>query len=129
MSKRLKKGDIIKCDKFKYVRHFTDNDTFIFDYKDYYYNEDGSWNKGCVTRERMDGEIIDDITNSEAEFKVIKSIKIKPFIVMFNQKEPGYTIYYLRKISDNKYPIITMSDTNIDRTGFNLDYITIINRK
>lgn len=122
--KKLKVGDRIKCKHFVYVR-----DTpygFIFDYRDYWFNEDGSWNKNLITREEMEGRIKDDPTNADALFEVI-DIEQAPGGRIHNDVIEPYSLYLLKKVGDNSHPRITIATSGIDKRSFDLDLVEIIN--
>lgn len=119
----LKVGDRIKCKHFVYVR-----DTpygFIFDYRDYWFNEDGSWNKSVITRDKMEGRIKDDSTNADAIFEVI-DIEEAPGGRIHNDIIDPYVLYKLKKVGDKTYPTITIASSGIDKRYFNLDLVEII---
>ena len=113
--KTLKVGDRIKCKHFVYVRDTSVG--FIFDYRDYWFNEDGSWNKDVIPREEMEGRIKDDPTNANAWFEVIDRVHD-------NIIEP-YSLYLLKKVGDNSHPRIIIATGNIDKRWFDLELVEI----
>jgi hypothetical protein len=122
----LKIGDRIKCKHFVYVRDTSIG--FIFDYRDYWFNEDGSWNKSVITREKMEGRIKDDPTNADAWFEVI-DIEEKPGGRIHNDVVEPYYLYLLKKVGDNSHPRITIATSGIDKRSFNLELIEICKTK
>jgi hypothetical protein len=127
---KLKVKDQIKSNKFKYVRSFsgstTDQCGFMFDYNNYYYNSDGSWNKSVIPREEMGGIIVDNESNSDAIFEII-SVTTTEQTMIHNDVVDSYHIYQVKKIDDPKYPIITFADDGIDNRYFPMEHITKIN--
>lgn len=120
----LKIGDKIKCKHFVYVRDTSIG--FIFDYRSYWYNEDGSWNKNVITREEMEGKIKDDPTNADAWFEVI-DVEDAPGGRIHNDIIEPYSLYLLKKLGDNSHPRITIASSGIDKRHFDLDLVEVIN--
>lgn len=121
---KLKIGDKIKCKHFVYVRDISM--AFIFDYRGYWYNEDGSWNKNIITREEMEGKIKDDPTNADAWFEVI-DVKDVPGGRIHNDIIEPYSLYLLKKVGDNSHPRITIASSSIDKRYFDLDLVELMN--
>jgi len=126
MNYELKIGDKMRCKYFVYVRDLPIG--FIFDYRDYWFNEDGSWNKDVITREEMEGRIKDDPTNADAWFEVI-DVKEAPGGSIHNDIIEPYILYILKKVGDNSHPRITIATSGIDKRSFNFDLIEIVKNK
>ena len=122
----LNVGDRIKCKHFVYVR-----DTpvgFIFDYRDYWFNKNGSWNKNVIPREKMEGIIKDDPTNADAWFEVIDVKKTGKGKIHNEIIEP-YMLYLLKKVGDNSYTRINIATSGIDKRYFDFKLIEIVKAK
>ena len=122
----LKIGDKIRCKYFVYVRDL--HMGFIFDYRDYWFNEDGSWNKNVITREEMEGRIKDDPTNADAWFEVI-DVEETPGGRIHNEVVEPYYLYLLKKVGDNSHPRITIATSGIDKRCFDFELIEICKNK
>lgn len=118
----LKVGDRIRCKYFVYVRDTSVG--FIFDYRSYWFNEDGSWNKNVIPREEMGGRIKDDPTNADAWFEVI-DVEEAPGGRVHNDIIEPYSLYLLKKVGDNGHPRITIATDGIDRRYFDLELTEI----
>ena len=121
----LKVGDKMRCKYFVYVRDTLTE--FIFDYRDYWFNEDGSWNKDVITRDKMEGRIKDDPTNADAWFEVI-DIEQAPGGSIHNDIIEPYSLYLLKKVGDNAHPRITIATSGIDKRWFDLELIELKNK-
>jgi hypothetical protein len=121
----LKIGDKIRCKYFVYVRDLPIG--FIFDYSHYWFNEDGSWNKDVITRDKMEGRIKDDPTNADAWFEVI-DVKEAPGGSIHNDIIEPYSLYLLKKVGDNAHPRITIATSGIDKRWFDLELIELKNK-
>ncbi len=122
----LKIGDKMRCKYFVYVR---DTDIgFIFDYRDYWFNENGSWNKNVIPREEMEGRIKDDPTNVDAWFEVI-DVKEAPGGRIHNDIIEPYKLYILKKVGNNSHPRITIATDGIDKRYFDFELIEIVKGK
>ncbi len=122
----LKVGDKIQSEYFKYVRHhgmISGRDSWSFDYKRYYYNEDGSWNKIVIPREQMSGEIKDCEDNATAIFEVVEKTH---YDTTNHYDHIVYDEYRVRKIGDDSYPIITVDFVNISIWDFPGELVNII---
>ena len=119
----LKVGDRIRCKYFVYVRDTSVG--FIFDYRSYWFNEDGSWNKDVIPREEMGGRIKDDPTNADAWFEVI-DVEEAPGGRVHNDIIEPYNLYLLKKVGDNSHPRITIATGGgIDMRYFDLELVEI----
>ena len=114
----LKIGDKIKCKYFIYVRGSSFLG-YMFDYKNYYYDAEGNWNKSVIPREEMEGNIKDDPSNADAWFEVI-DVEEHPGGRAHNDIIEPYILYKVRKVGDNTHPIVTIATSGIDSRYFDL---------
>ena len=127
---KLKLGDILESKMFKYIAYDFNSEGVRhswFDYKPYYWNKDGTWNKDTVERGYWH-PIKDCEDNNDSGFEVVKIIENAEG-QNHNEIVEASQTYLLQKIKDPDYPLVSLSNSSAMRNYLSPEYFTIIRKE